>query len=246
MDRITQLQDEIQRVRNDPTRIDTRIDVTHNPQQLLMIMSSSIAYLTSRSTFLQVSPDIPVTKTRNPDKFDPPEVFEGETPPPRPDPRSSAWWSLTRSGLPLASKHARARRRPDRQSKADPSPHSIAPRARTRGNTGESLLLLLLLPVSPLPPRFPRSVTSRSNPRIVSHTGTPPRSARNSHDGSQRGLRSSSRSRESVRRFCSSPASLNIPPPSGIAGRLHRQYSELLRSLLDNADVEVDVASKTS
>ena len=81
MDRITQLQDEIQRVRNDPTRIDTRIDVTHNPQQLLMIMSSSIAYLTSRSTFLQVSPDIPVTKTRNPDKFDPPEVFEGETPP---------------------------------------------------------------------------------------------------------------------------------------------------------------------
>ncbi|KAF8551923.1 hypothetical protein OG21DRAFT_1512160 [Imleria badia] len=44
--------------------------------QLLMIMSSSIAYLTSRSTFLQVSPEIPVTKSRNQDKFDPPEVFE--------------------------------------------------------------------------------------------------------------------------------------------------------------------------
>ncbi|KAH0838695.1 hypothetical protein J3R83DRAFT_7023 [Lanmaoa asiatica] len=43
---------------------------------LLMIMSSSIGYLTSRSTFLQVSPEIPITKSRHPDKFDPPEVFE--------------------------------------------------------------------------------------------------------------------------------------------------------------------------
>jgi len=56
MDRITQLQDEIQR--------------------LLMIMSSSISYLTTRSTFLQVSQEIPITKQRNPDKFDAPEVFE--------------------------------------------------------------------------------------------------------------------------------------------------------------------------
>ncbi|KAF8168540.1 hypothetical protein B0H34DRAFT_686034 [Crassisporium funariophilum] len=56
MDRITQLQDEI--------------------QQLLMIMSNTIAYLTSRANFLQVSPDVPVTKQRNPDKFDPAEVFE--------------------------------------------------------------------------------------------------------------------------------------------------------------------------
>ncbi|KAF8653424.1 hypothetical protein AX16_003932 [Volvariella volvacea WC 439] len=56
MDRITQLQDEI--------------------QQLLTIMSNSIAYLTSRTNFLQVSPEIPVTKQRNPDKYDPPEVFE--------------------------------------------------------------------------------------------------------------------------------------------------------------------------
>jgi len=44
-------------------------------------MSSTIAYLTSRSTFLQVSEEIPVTKSRNPDKYDPPELFEGMRPP---------------------------------------------------------------------------------------------------------------------------------------------------------------------
>ncbi|KAJ7034094.1 hypothetical protein C8F04DRAFT_1103036 [Mycena alexandri] len=56
MDRITQLQDEI--------------------QQLLTIMSSTIAYLTSRSNFVQISEEIPITKQRKPDKYDPPEVFE--------------------------------------------------------------------------------------------------------------------------------------------------------------------------
>ncbi|KAI0717492.1 hypothetical protein C8T65DRAFT_111238 [Cerioporus squamosus] len=56
MDRITQLQDEI--------------------QQLLTIMSSSIAYLTSRSNFVQVSPEVPVTKSRNAEKYDQPDVFE--------------------------------------------------------------------------------------------------------------------------------------------------------------------------
>ncbi|KAJ4476369.1 hypothetical protein C8J55DRAFT_431456 [Lentinula edodes] len=56
MDRITQLQDEI--------------------QQLLMIMSTSIAYLTNRTNFIQVSPEIPITKQRNPDKYDAPDVFE--------------------------------------------------------------------------------------------------------------------------------------------------------------------------
>ncbi|KAJ7126039.1 hypothetical protein C8R44DRAFT_780884 [Mycena epipterygia] len=56
MDRITQLQDEI--------------------QQLLTIMSSTIAYLTSRANFVQVSADVPITKQRNPDKYDTPEVFE--------------------------------------------------------------------------------------------------------------------------------------------------------------------------
>lgn len=45
--------------------------------QLLTIMSSSIAYLTSKANFMQVSPDVPITKQRNPEKVDPPEVFEG-------------------------------------------------------------------------------------------------------------------------------------------------------------------------
>lgn len=39
-------------------------------------MSSTIAYLTARSTFLQVSEQIPITKIRNPDKYDSPELFE--------------------------------------------------------------------------------------------------------------------------------------------------------------------------
>ncbi|KAI0311121.1 hypothetical protein OF83DRAFT_1069348 [Amylostereum chailletii] len=56
MDRITQLQDEI--------------------QNLLTIMSNSIAYLTSRANFLQISEEIPVTKQRNPEKVDTPEVME--------------------------------------------------------------------------------------------------------------------------------------------------------------------------
>jgi hypothetical protein len=72
MDRITQLQDEIQRVSLNPIYISQT-----NNEQLLTIMSSTIAYLTARSTFLQVSEEIPITKTRNPDKYDPPEVFEG-------------------------------------------------------------------------------------------------------------------------------------------------------------------------
>ncbi|KAL9710948.1 hypothetical protein Ac2012v2_005488 [Leucoagaricus gongylophorus] len=56
MDRITQLQDEI--------------------QQILVIMANTIAYLTTRSNFLQVSPDVPITKQRNLEKYDSPEVFE--------------------------------------------------------------------------------------------------------------------------------------------------------------------------
>ncbi|KAK0444598.1 uncharacterized protein EV420DRAFT_993226 [Desarmillaria tabescens] len=57
MDRITQLQDEI--------------------EQLLTIMSNSLAYLTSRSNFLQVNAAVPVTKSRNPEKYDAVEIFEG-------------------------------------------------------------------------------------------------------------------------------------------------------------------------
>ncbi|KAJ7641474.1 hypothetical protein FB45DRAFT_900300 [Roridomyces roridus] len=57
MDRITQLQDEI--------------------QQLLTILSSTIVYLTSRANFVQLTAsEIPITKQRNPEKFDTPEVFE--------------------------------------------------------------------------------------------------------------------------------------------------------------------------
>jgi len=56
MDSITQLQDEI--------------------EKLLVIMSSTISYLTTRSNFKQVSADVPVTKKRNPEKVDTPEVFE--------------------------------------------------------------------------------------------------------------------------------------------------------------------------
>jgi len=56
MDRITQLQEGI--------------------EQLLIIMSSSIAYLTKKSTFRQVSENIPITRVRPIDKVDPPEVFE--------------------------------------------------------------------------------------------------------------------------------------------------------------------------
>ncbi|KAG6812384.1 hypothetical protein H0H92_003065 [Tricholoma furcatifolium] len=39
-------------------------------------MSNTIAYLTSRANFLQISPEIPITKQRNPEKYDVPEVFE--------------------------------------------------------------------------------------------------------------------------------------------------------------------------
>ena len=42
-------------------------------------MSNSIAYLTSKANFLQVSPEVPITKQRNPEKVDPPAMFEGNT-----------------------------------------------------------------------------------------------------------------------------------------------------------------------
>ena len=42
-----------------------------------MIMANSINYLTTRANFTQVSPQVPITKQRNPDKFDAPDVFEG-------------------------------------------------------------------------------------------------------------------------------------------------------------------------
>lgn len=40
-------------------------------------MSNSVVYLVTRNSFRQVNPDIPITKTRPPDREDPPDVFEG-------------------------------------------------------------------------------------------------------------------------------------------------------------------------
>lgn len=75
MDRITQLQNEIEQVRRrSPFTYTDSIDRT--ARQLLTIMSSSIAYLTSRTNFEQVSEAIPITKQRNPEKVDAPDVFE--------------------------------------------------------------------------------------------------------------------------------------------------------------------------
>jgi hypothetical protein len=81
MDRITQLQDEIQNASPQSSlshiKFKKLIQVCGRRQQLLTIMSRSIAYLTSRVNFVQVSDEIPVTKQRNPEKVDPPDVFEG-------------------------------------------------------------------------------------------------------------------------------------------------------------------------
>ncbi|KAJ7273418.1 hypothetical protein C8J57DRAFT_1063864 [Mycena rebaudengoi] len=56
IDRITQLQDEI--------------------QQVLVIITSTIAYLTSRATFVELSSEVPVTKQRDPTKYDTQYVFD--------------------------------------------------------------------------------------------------------------------------------------------------------------------------
>ena len=75
MDRITQLQDEIQKV---GLEIALYFLIENDVLlQVLMIMSNTIAYLTKRPNFLQVSEDVPVTRRRGEGKFDPPEVFEG-------------------------------------------------------------------------------------------------------------------------------------------------------------------------
>jgi mediator of RNA polymerase II transcription subunit 21 len=79
MDRITQLQDEIQNASLSSFLFHSppRNNSPRRRPQLLTIMSNSISYLTSRVNFVQVSEEIPVTKQRNPDKVDPPDVFEG-------------------------------------------------------------------------------------------------------------------------------------------------------------------------
>jgi len=143
MDRITQLQDEIQR--------------------LLMIMSSSIGYMTSRSTFLQVSPEIPITKSRNPDKFDSPEVFEA-----------------------------------NKRELVD----DLIVKAK------QIEVLIQSLPV-------PEPEETQAHRLEALETTTT--------EANEEYLRAVDR-----------------------AKRLHHQYSELLRSLLDNADVQVDLSSKAS
>ena len=40
-------------------------------------MSRSIKYLTDKANFVQVSPDVPITKSRPAEKVAPPEIFEG-------------------------------------------------------------------------------------------------------------------------------------------------------------------------
>ena len=78
MDRITQLQDEIQNVGCSWVMMlyICRLTFGHWRTQLLTIMSNSIAHLTSKVNFVQVSPDVPITRKRNPDKVDPPEQVE--------------------------------------------------------------------------------------------------------------------------------------------------------------------------
>ncbi|KAB5592994.1 hypothetical protein CTheo_3548 [Ceratobasidium theobromae] len=56
MDKLTQLHDAI--------------------ESLLVIMSNSVIYLVTRNSFRQVNPNIPITKTRPPEREDPLDVFE--------------------------------------------------------------------------------------------------------------------------------------------------------------------------
>lgn len=59
MDKLSQLQDSI--------------------EQLLLIVKTAIVQLVQRSDFKQVSPDVPITKSRPKDKVDDPQKFEGRT-----------------------------------------------------------------------------------------------------------------------------------------------------------------------
>ncbi|KAF8588527.1 hypothetical protein K439DRAFT_1538514 [Ramaria rubella] len=55
------------------THMDRISQIQHG---LLTIMSSTVVYLHTRTSFKQVSDEIPITRQRNPDKHDPPDVFE--------------------------------------------------------------------------------------------------------------------------------------------------------------------------
>lgn len=58
MDKLSQLQDSI--------------------EQLLLIIKTAVVQLVQRSDFKQVSPEVPITKSRPKDKVDDPQKFEGE------------------------------------------------------------------------------------------------------------------------------------------------------------------------
>jgi len=61
---------------NELTHMDRITQLQEGIEQLLTIMSSSITYLCSKTSFKQVSEHIPVTRARPAEKFDPPELFE--------------------------------------------------------------------------------------------------------------------------------------------------------------------------
>ena len=105
-------------------------------------MSRSIAYLTSRVNFVQVSDEIPVTKQRNPEKVDPPDVFEGSV-------NSSSFLHTPRSS-PLLLSHTRvnpepnskqegASGRPHDESSTDRISHTITPHTGTGRSPGTPL-----------------------------------------------------------------------------------------------------------
>jgi hypothetical protein len=110
--------------------------------QLLTIMSRSIAYLTSHVNFSQVSQEIPITKQRNPDKVDPPDVFEGTTvfslSAFRFFPLCSCYDILTytRSKPVLISEQEGTRRRPHGESKTDRISYPVAPNTGTGRHPG--------------------------------------------------------------------------------------------------------------
>ncbi len=72
MDRITQLQDALEQVSMEDQG---HSNLTRKYLQLFLRMAAVLTYLTSKSSLAQISPQIPLWKSR--DKADPPEVFQG-------------------------------------------------------------------------------------------------------------------------------------------------------------------------
>ena len=96
-------------------------------------MSRSIAYLTTRVNFVQVSDEIPVTKQRNPEKVDAPDVFEGQYSPLGVIP-SRTFLSLTRAHP--NSKPEGARERPHGEGQTDRISYPVPPDSGTGRSPG--------------------------------------------------------------------------------------------------------------